>query len=90
MKVNPLEVESVLCEHPAIRQCVVLGVRASDTVQRVKAVVVPREGAQPDANVLRRFARDRLAPYKVPRVIELRDALPTSATGKIQRRLVQS
>src|SRR4051812_38318457 len=94
-KVNPLEVEAVLAQHPLVERCVVVPVPVSETVSRMKAVVVPRaagatEGLQAPltADALRRFARERLVPYKVPRVIELRASLPISPTGKVLRHLV--
>jgi acyl-CoA synthetase (AMP-forming)/AMP-acid ligase II len=88
-KVNPLEVEAVLGEHPLVERCVVVPVAVSETVSRLKAVVVPRgAGGAVTADDLRRFARERLVPYKVPRVFELRDALPLSPTGKILRHRV--
>jgi acyl-CoA synthetase (AMP-forming)/AMP-acid ligase II len=88
-KVNPLEVESVFCQHPEVGQCMVVPLRLSDTVQRLKAIVTP---SNPDAPLsiseLREFAQKRLSPYKVPRVIEIRDSLPTSPAGKLLRRMV--
>jgi acyl-CoA synthetase (AMP-forming)/AMP-acid ligase II len=89
-KVNPLEVEAVLAEHPRVGRCVVLPVRVSETVSRLKAIVVPRAGydAGPTPDELRRYARERLVPYKVPRIIEVRPSLPTSPTGKVLRHLV--
>lgn len=90
-KVNPLEVEAVLNQHPDVGACVVVPMRLSDTVYRLKAVVTP---ARPDVELsvqdLRRFAQERLTPYKVPRVFEVRDRLPTSAAGKVIRRLVEA
>ena len=89
LKVNPLEVEAVLAQHPGVEQCVVVPVRVSDTVCRLKAVVTPRPGAEaPSPDSLRRFARERLVPYKVPRVFEVRPTLPLSPTGKVLRHLV--
>jgi acyl-CoA synthetase (AMP-forming)/AMP-acid ligase II len=90
LKVNPLEVEAVLAQHPDVAACVVLPVRVSETVCRLKAVVQPRDpdGAGPTAGSLRQFARARLTPYKVPRVFEVRKDLPRSPTGKILRHLV--
>jgi acyl-CoA synthetase (AMP-forming)/AMP-acid ligase II len=88
-KVNPLEVEAVLAGHPRVERCVVVPVAVSETVSRLRALVIPRggpDGVTPDD--LRRFARERLVPYKVPRVFELRDALPTSPTGKVLRHLL--
>jgi acyl-CoA synthetase (AMP-forming)/AMP-acid ligase II len=89
-KVNPLEVEAVLAQHPLVERCVVVPVHVSETVSRLKAIVVARRGAQPPLapDALRRFARDRLVPYKVPRIIEIRPSLPTSPTGKVLRHLV--
>ena len=90
-KVNPLEVEAVLSHHPDVGSSVVLPLRLSDSVQRLKAIVTP---ARPDVQIqiqdLRRFARERLSAYKVPRVFEVRAQLPLSAAGKIQRRLVEA
>jgi acyl-CoA synthetase (AMP-forming)/AMP-acid ligase II len=90
LKVNPLEVEAVLAQHPEVAACVVLPVRVSDTVNRLKAIVQPRDPAAPGptAESLRQFARERLTPYKVPRVFEVRATLPRSPTGKILRHLV--
>jgi acyl-CoA synthetase (AMP-forming)/AMP-acid ligase II len=92
LKVNPLEVEQVLAEHPAVATCVVVPVRVSETVSRLKAIVTPRPDAPgpPEPASLRALARSRLAGYKVPRVFEVRDRLPTSATGKILRHLVEA
>jgi long-chain acyl-CoA synthetase len=86
-KVNPLEVEQVLCAYPGVKDCVVVPLPVSETVNRLRAIIA----LEPDSKGftvrgLRRFARTRLSGYKVPRVIEVRDALPTSATGKVQRR----
>jgi len=58
-------------------------------VNRLRAIVTPRAGARPiDVDELREFARQRLSPHKVPRVFEVRAALPRSATGKVLRHLV--
>jgi acyl-CoA synthetase (AMP-forming)/AMP-acid ligase II len=90
LKVNPLEVESVLSNHPLVEHCVVVPMRLSGTVTRLKALVMSRSGhAAPPAGELRQFVKERLASYKVPRVFEFRDQLPRSATGKILRHLIQ-
>jgi acyl-CoA synthetase (AMP-forming)/AMP-acid ligase II len=86
MKVNPAEVEQVLRAHGSVAECVVLPMPVTPTVSRLKAVVVPVAGcAEIDVDELRRFARDRLAGYKVPRVVEVRQSLPRSPSGKILR-----
>jgi long-chain acyl-CoA synthetase len=89
LKVNPTEVESLLLEHPAVADCVVLPMPISDTIGRVRAIVVPRPSASPTTEELRHFLSARLAPYKIPRVIEFRDTLPRSAVGKVLRREVE-
>jgi long-chain acyl-CoA synthetase len=91
LKVNPLEVEEVLSQHAGVASCVVVPVRASETVSRLKAIVTPTPGVcAPTPESLRKHARAKLAGYKVPRVFEIRDSLPKSPTGKILRHLVQA
>jgi long-chain acyl-CoA synthetase len=91
LKVNPIEVEDVLMQHPGVGDCVVVAVPQSETVLRLKAVVTPRRaGERVDFDELRRFARERLAGYKVPRLFEVRESLPRTATGKLLRHLVQA
>ncbi len=90
-KVNPLEVEAVLASYPGIAECVVVPAPVSQTVSRLRAVIVPRDpGAHPREPDLRAFARERLAAYKVPRLFDFRDSLPRSPTGKILRSQIES
>ncbi|CAN5825980.1 hypothetical protein BH11PLA1_BH11PLA1_00820 [soil metagenome] len=91
-KVNPLEVEAVLREHPAVGECVVVASAASETVNRLRAVWVAREdvdiAAKSDEEMeraLREFLRARLAPHKVPRRFERVPALARLASGKVKR-----
>jgi long-chain acyl-CoA synthetase len=82
MKINPVEVESVLGNHPDVAECAIVPLRQSETVQRLRAVIVPRDvSAPPSSESIRAFVRQRLAGYKVPRLIEFRSALPRTATG---------
>jgi long-chain acyl-CoA synthetase len=91
LKVNPLEVEAVIREHPQVADCVVVPMRMSETVFRMKALLTPREQfSPPDVQNVRHFARSKLSTYKVPRVFEIVDALPRSATGKVLRHLVEA
>lgn len=90
-KVNPAEVESVLVQHPDVGKCVVVPIHVSASVSRVKAVVTPsRPEVEISVHDLRRFARERLSAYKVPRVFEVRASLPTSPIGKVLRHLVEA
>ncbi len=86
-KVNPLEVEAVLGGHPAVREVVVVAAPVSDTVSRLKAVIVWNERG--DFEDLRQFARARLATFKVPRLFEERESIPRSPGGKILRNAVK-
>ncbi len=87
-KVNPLEVEAALRDHPAVAECVITPVPVTETVCRLRAVVVCAAGANATAEELRLFLRDRLSAYKVPRVFEFRTDFPRSPTGKVLRRQV--
>lgn len=89
LKVNPVEVETVLREHPLVGSCIVVPMRQSETVYRVKAIVTPRDPSRPPSvEDLRALARQKLATYKVPRAFEIRPSLPTTPTGKVLRHLV--
>ncbi len=82
------EVEEALLAHPAVAECAVVGVPDEARGSVVKAVVVLAEGAATgDALVieLQDFVKQRIAPYKYPRVVEFADALPRTSTGKLQR-----
>jgi fatty-acyl-CoA synthase len=81
VNVYPIEVESVLSQHPCIRDVAVLGVPDEEWGERLLAVVVPGEGF--DADEATAWARMRLAKAKVPRRWEVVESLPRNPTGKI-------
>jgi benzoate-CoA ligase len=83
--VSPFEVEACLMTHPAVLEAAVIGVQDSDGLVKPKAYVVLKEGQQADAAAMQSHVKSLLAPYKYPRWIEFIDALPKTATGKIQR-----
>lgn len=85
-KVWPREVEDVLYSHPAIREAAVVGMPDAYRGETVKAVisVKPAMTVQPDEVIA--FCRERMAAYKVPRVVVVIDELPKTVTGKILRR----
>jgi long-chain acyl-CoA synthetase len=90
-KVWPREVEETLYAHPAVRLAAVVGVPDAYRGEAVKACVVLRDedrGRVGEAELIR-FCTARLSGYKVPRRIELRDALPVTAAGKVLRRLLR-
>ena len=80
------EVENVLARHPAVALCAVLGVPHEQWGEAVHAVVVRKPGAKVDAEQLRRYCREFIAPYKCPKTVEFRDELPLSAAGKVLKR----
>jgi long-chain acyl-CoA synthetase len=83
-KVDPIEVEDVLNAHPAIAEAIVVGVPGAHMGEEiVKAAVVSAETC--DQRDVIRWAQERLANYKVPQIVEFRDEIPKSPTGKILR-----
>jgi len=85
LNVYPREVEEVLAAHPAVAEAVVIGVPDATRGEAPKAYVVLRAGASCARQELLRFARQRLAPFKVPRDLEFCEALPRTVSGKILR-----
>ena len=86
--VSPLEVESVLLRHAAVRECAVVARADGDGLIKPCAYVVCAEGtaaAPALADELKAFVKDSLAPYKYPRWVEFIPELPKTSTGKIQR-----
>lgn len=79
------EVEEALLRHPDVLETAVVGRPDEARGQVVVAYAVLREGARQDAEALRAFVKAELAPYKCPREIVFLDALPRTATGKLQR-----
>lgn len=84
--VYPAEVESVLWEHPAVSEVAVIGVPDEKWGEAVKAIVVPTSGIHFDPVELLAWARERLAGFKLPKSIDLANALPRNASGKVLRR----
>jgi malonyl-CoA/methylmalonyl-CoA synthetase len=81
-KLSALEIEEVLREHPSVGEVAVVGVPDETWGDRVVACVVAR-GDAPTPDALRAFARERLAPYKVPKDIVILAELPHNAVGKV-------
>ena len=89
-KVWPAEVEAMLYAHPAIQEACIIGARDEYRGETVKAVVVLRNDSKTiTAKDIIDWAREKMAAFKVPRVVEFVDALPKTATGKILWRELQ-
>jgi long-chain acyl-CoA synthetase len=85
-KVWPREVEDVLCAHPDVLEAAVVGVPDEYRGETVWAFVRARAGVELDVAAIDAHCREQLAAYKRPRRVILRDALPTTASGKLLRR----
>ena len=83
--VSPFEVEATLMQHQAVLEAAVIGTQDADGLTKTKAFVVLKEGQAATPDDLKAFVKERLAPYKYPRLIEFVPELPKTATGKIQR-----
>jgi malonyl-CoA/methylmalonyl-CoA synthetase len=84
-KISALEIEDILRAHEAVLDCAVVGVPDPVWGDRVCAAVVPRAEPSVSAEELRSFAKERLAPYKVPKEIVLVTELPRNAMGKVTK-----
>ena len=87
--VFPGEVEELLAGHDAVAEAAVFGVDDEQFGQRLKAVVVTREGKDLSADEVKRYVKSNLAGYKVPRDVEFVDELPRTSTGKVLKRELQ-
>jgi acetyl-CoA synthetase len=86
-RIGPFEVESVLREHPAVRECVVTGVPDLDRGQAVKATIVLNDKYEPSKQLIKElqdYVKIITAPYKYPRFIEFAEMIPKTNSGKIK------
>lgn len=86
----PLEIETVLAEHPAVSQSAVVGVPDEHWSETVRAWIALKAGATVSAGELVAHCADRLAKYKVPSDFKFVDELPTNASGKILKRVLRT
>ena len=89
-KVQPDEVEAVLRAHPLVGDARVFGLPDERRGEQLAACVVPRPGSEPLGVVaLRAFCADRLAAYKIPRLLVLVAELPRDERGKVSRKALE-
>ncbi len=86
LKVFSAQVEAVICEHPGIEECAIIGVPDGRGGEFVKLYAVKKEGAQIDEAEFRKFLKTHLDNYKRPRDFEFVDALPKNALRKVLKR----
>jgi acetyl-CoA synthetase len=91
-RIGPTEIEDCLARHPAVAQVAVVPKPDPERGAVVKAFIILAVGAPPGAALveeLQQLVRSRLAPYETPKDIEFVDALPMTATGKLQRNVLR-
>lgn len=89
--VFPRDIEEVLYKHPCVKEAAVIGVPHPEYYEVPKAFIVLKpecRGKVKEEDIIR-YARENLAPYKVPKIVEFRDDLPKTAVGKILRRVLK-
>ncbi|HVE90843.1 MAG TPA: AMP-binding protein [Actinomycetota bacterium] len=89
MNVYPAEVEAVLHSHPDVMDAAVYGVPSEEWGEEVRAAVQPKPGAEVAPDELIALCRTKLAGYKVPRKLELRESLPRTESGKLLKRVLR-
>jgi long-chain acyl-CoA synthetase len=88
LNVYPAEIEQVLRSHPLVHEVGVVGIPDKDRGEIIKAAVVVSPGEQVTKKEILTYCKERLANFKIPKILEFRDELPRSSTGKIARRLL--
>jgi malonyl-CoA/methylmalonyl-CoA synthetase len=84
-KISALEIEEVLRTHPDVAECAVVGLSDPEWGERVAVAVELREGGSLDLETLKGWAKERLAPYKIPRQLRVVSGLPRNAMGKVTK-----
>jgi long-chain acyl-CoA synthetase len=87
--IYPREIDEVLFQHPKVMEAVSVGIPDEYRGETVKAFVVMNPGETVTEKEIIDFCRDKLAAYKVPKIVEFRESLPKSAVGKILRKILR-
>jgi long-chain acyl-CoA synthetase len=87
--IYPRDIDEVLYQHPKVGEAVSLGIPDEYRGETVKVFIVLKPGETATGGEIIDFCRERLTAYKVPRIVEFRDALPKSAVGKILRKILR-
>jgi long-chain acyl-CoA synthetase len=86
VNIYPAEIEAVLITMPGVADCAVFGIPDAEFGEALAAHVQPHNGAPLEREAVRTFLKERIADYKVPRVVEFSEALPREESGKIFKR----
>jgi long-chain acyl-CoA synthetase len=87
--IYPREIDEVLFQHPKVQEAVAVGVADRYRGETIKAFVVLKPGEMATAEEIIAFCREKLAAYKVPKLVEFRSSLPKSAIGKVLRKILR-
>jgi long-chain acyl-CoA synthetase len=87
--IYPREIDEVLFRHPKIQEAISVGIPDKYRGETFKAYIVLKPGATVTPGEIIAFCREKLAAYKVPRIVEFRDSLPKSAVGKVLRKVLR-
>ena len=85
-KVDPIELEDILLSHPQVKEVVVVGVKNLYSGETIKAVIVPETPDFCNESYIISFCKERMAEFKIPKLIEFRDEIPKSSLGKVLRK----
>jgi len=88
--VFPREIDEVLFQHPKVLDAVSVGIRDEYRGETIKAYIVLNPGETATGEDIIAFCKEKLAAYKVPKLVEFRDALPKSAVGKVLRKILRA
>lgn len=89
VNIYPAEIENVLMQFPEIADCAVFGIPDPEFGECVVAVVVPAEGCEPTAASVRAWLKPRVAAFKLPQLIDIRDSLPRESMGKVFKHVLR-
>ncbi|BAZ09552.1 AMP-dependent synthetase and ligase [Calothrix sp. NIES-4071] len=85
-KVDPLEIENILITHNQVKEAVVVGIKGLYAGEIIKAVIVPQNGGICQEKDILSYCKDKLADFKVPKIVEFRNEIPKSPLGKVLRK----
>jgi acyl-CoA synthetase (AMP-forming)/AMP-acid ligase II len=88
-KVYPVELETILLQHPDVAAAAVVGIADAEFGQRMKAVVVAKKGSTLDQGALLDWLKPRVARHQMPAVVEFRDELPYTPLGKLDKKALR-
>ena len=88
--IYPSEVEAVLAAHPLVQDVAVIGVPDAKWGEAVTALIVAKQGASPSAEALTQLVKDRKGGTHAPKRIEIVDALPLTAVGKVDKKVLRA